>query len=54
MEAVPTVLLTVLALAGILLATVACVVVLVAAVVIVAIVAMRQRKNAAPLVEPAA
>ncbi len=54
MEGIPTILLTVLAVAGILLATVACVVVLVAAVIMVAIVAIRQRRNAIPPVAPAA
>ena len=51
MEGIPMILLTLLALAGILLATVAGMVVLVAAVVIVAI---RQTRNAVPPVEPAA
>jgi hypothetical protein len=50
MEGVPMVLLTLLALAGIFLATVAAIVVLIAAVLIVA---RRQRGETAPPVEPA-
>jgi hypothetical protein len=50
MEGIPMILLTLLALAGILLATVAGMVVLVTAVVIVV---RRQKRNAVPPVEPA-
>lgn len=54
MEGAPWILLTVLSLAGTLLAAVACVAVLAVLVAAVIIVAIRQRRNAAPPAQPAA